>query len=114
MKEDKQKHMDSFEDMDALVGNIGAILQKLNDVMRANHQELEKQYQLQEKCFDNQDKRSYEHDETLQMALHELKIIRAKVDPNSAASGAKSTAWTPDVPSIIFGALIGFFVAFIL
>ena len=31
----------------------------------------------------------------------------------SVASGAYSTAWTPDVPSIIFGVLIGVFVAFI-
>ena len=31
----------------------------------------------------------------------------------SGASEANSTAWTPDVPSIIFGVLIGFFVAFI-
>ena len=28
------------------------------------------------------------------------------------ASEANSTAWTPDVPSIIFGVLIGVFVAF--
>ena len=33
--------------------------------------------------------------------------------PDSEASGAYSTAWTPDVPSIIFGVLIGVFVAFI-
>ena len=33
--------------------------------------------------------------------------------PDSVASGAYSTAWTPDVPSIIFGVLIGVFVAFI-
>ena len=33
--------------------------------------------------------------------------------PDSEASGAYSTAWTPDVPSIIFGVLIGFFAAFI-
>ena len=31
----------------------------------------------------------------------------------SVASGAYSTAWTPDFPSIIFGVLIGVFVAFI-
>ncbi len=33
--------------------------------------------------------------------------------PDSVPSGAYSTAWTPDVPSIIFGVLIGVFVAFI-
>ena len=33
--------------------------------------------------------------------------------PDSVAPGANSTAWTPDVPSIIFGVLIGVFVAFI-
>ena len=33
--------------------------------------------------------------------------------PDSMASEAYSTAWTPDVPSIIFGVLIGVFVAFI-
>ena len=33
--------------------------------------------------------------------------------PDSAPSEAYSTAWTPDVPSIIFGVLIGVFVAFI-
>ena len=33
--------------------------------------------------------------------------------PDSVASEANSTAWTPDVPSIIFGVLIGVFVAFI-
>ena len=33
--------------------------------------------------------------------------------PDSAASEANNTAWTPDVPSIIFGVLIGVFVAFI-
>ena len=33
--------------------------------------------------------------------------------PDSGASEANSTAWTPDVPSIIFGVLIGVFVAFI-
>jgi hypothetical protein len=33
--------------------------------------------------------------------------------PDSVASGAYSTAWTPDVPSIILGVLIGVFVAFI-
>ena len=33
--------------------------------------------------------------------------------PDSVASGAYSTAWTPDVPSVIFGVLIGVFVAFI-
>jgi hypothetical protein len=33
--------------------------------------------------------------------------------PNPVASGAYSTAWTPDVPSVIFGVLIGVFVAFI-
>ena len=33
--------------------------------------------------------------------------------PDSLASEAYSTAWTPDVPSIIFGVLIGVFVAFI-
>ena len=32
---------------------------------------------------------------------------------DSVASEAYSTAWTPDVPSIIFGVLIGVFVAFI-
>jgi hypothetical protein len=32
---------------------------------------------------------------------------------DSVASGACSTAWAPDVPSIIFGVLIGVFVAFI-
>ena len=32
--------------------------------------------------------------------------------PDSVAPGANSTAWTPDVPSIIFGVLIGVFVAF--
>jgi len=32
---------------------------------------------------------------------------------DSGASEANSTAWTPDVPSIIFGVLIGVFVAFI-
>ena len=31
----------------------------------------------------------------------------------SGASEANSTPWTPDVPSIIFGVLIGVFVAFI-
>ena len=33
--------------------------------------------------------------------------------PDSGAFEAYSTAWTPDVPSIIFGVLIGVFVAFI-
>ena len=33
--------------------------------------------------------------------------------PDSVSSGAYITAWTPDVPSIIFGVLIGVFVAFI-
>jgi hypothetical protein len=33
--------------------------------------------------------------------------------PDSAASEANITAWTPDVPSVIFGVLIGVFVAFI-
>ena len=33
--------------------------------------------------------------------------------PDSVPSEAYSTAWTPDVPSIIFGVLIGVFVAFI-
>ena len=33
--------------------------------------------------------------------------------PDSLASGAYITAWTPDVPSVIFGVLIGVFVAFI-
>ena len=33
--------------------------------------------------------------------------------PNPVAPGAYSTAWTPDVPSVIFGVLIGVFVAFI-
>ena len=33
--------------------------------------------------------------------------------PDSAPSEAYSSAWTPDVPSIIFGVLIGVFVAFI-
>ena len=33
--------------------------------------------------------------------------------PDSAPSEAYSTAWTPDVPSIIFGVLIGVFVTFI-
>jgi ABC-type xylose transport system permease subunit len=33
--------------------------------------------------------------------------------PNPVAFEAYSTAWTPDVPSIIFGVLIGVFVAFI-
>jgi hypothetical protein len=88
-------------------------LEHMHGLMEVVDRELRKQYQLQEECFDNQDRRSYEHDEKLQMALHELKIIRAKVDPNSVTSGAKSTAWTPDVPSIIFGVLIGLFVAFI-
>ena len=36
-----------------------------------------------------------------------------RTSPNSVASEANSTAWTPDVPSIIFGVLIGVFVAFI-
>ena len=33
--------------------------------------------------------------------------------PDSAPSEAYSSAWTPDVPSIIFGVLIGVFAAFI-
>jgi hypothetical protein len=33
--------------------------------------------------------------------------------PNPVASEANITAWTPDVPSVIFGVLIGVFVAFI-
>ena len=33
--------------------------------------------------------------------------------PDSVASGAYITSWTPDVPSIIFGVFIGVFVAFI-
>ena len=36
-----------------------------------------------------------------------------RTSPNSVASEANSTAWTPDVPSVIFGVLIGVFVAFI-
>ena len=32
---------------------------------------------------------------------------------NSEAFEAHDTDWTPDVPSLIFGVLIGFFVAFI-
>jgi len=33
--------------------------------------------------------------------------------PNSVALEAHDTDWSPDIPSLIFGVLVGFFVAFI-
>lgn len=33
--------------------------------------------------------------------------------PNPVASEAHDTDWTPDIPSLVLGVLIGFFVAFI-
>ena len=33
--------------------------------------------------------------------------------PNSVALEAHGTDWSPDIPSLIFGVLVGFFVAFI-
>jgi len=33
--------------------------------------------------------------------------------PNSGASEAYSTDWTPDIPSLVLGVIIGFFVAII-